>query len=382
LIFLIIALLILLPIWLLFRRRDDRLSKVEPWPAPLVIVRPKLGPPGPFPTAPLGGALERRWLHYAFLSCDNEFGLVANIALLGPPPDRPHLGTFATAILLLHRKNEGWCASQFNAETSKPFWSAFRQPHPFGESSPFAMAAKSKSVAVDLALQRSSRPCTSQCAPFADNQFFRWQSETGVIARGDWQYRGQLHRNVEAIGYHERVRGYWGWPEIGGWVFGFANDPAACESGAVVTAPPSAVVFTLIQPQTPSDSPTASVMLWRHGRLVRHFPRRCVSVAVRGELDKDYIVQVPALSHHLGVPPMATIPRRLVITAAMGKDWVVLDFLCEEAARIVISSETSINPFSVHEVIGPVRVEGQANGDHFTFTTRGIVEFAGGAGGD
>ena len=79
---------------------------------------------------------------------------------------------------------------------------------------------------------------------------------------------------------------------------------------------------------------------------------------------------------------MAPIPRRLVISARMGADWTVLDFSCEAAARIVIPAETGIAPYSVHEVIGPVRVEGRLNGENFAFETYGIVEFAGGAGGD
>jgi len=349
------------------------------WPDEPAI---KLGPYGPFPDAPLLRALERRWLHYALLSLDNEFGLVANIALLGPPPDQPHLGTRYTSILLLYRNGEGWYSTQFNAETLAPFWSAFRQPHLFKTRAPFAIKGASKQVSVDLMLERTSRPCTSQCVAFADNQHLRWQSETGVRARGNWQYRDQVYRGVEAIGYHERVRGYWGWPELGGWVFGFANDPAPVKEKNGETAPPVAVVFTLIQPLYPKDASTASVMLWRRGRLLRHFPRRRVSVAVRGELDRDCIQQVPALSNLLGVPPMATIPRRLLISAEMGKDWVVLDFLCQQAARVVIFSETSLRPFSVHEVIGPVHVEGQVSGENFSFKTNGIVEFAGGANGD
>jgi hypothetical protein len=180
------------------------------------------------------------------------------------------------------------------------------------------------------------------------------------------------------LGYHERVRGYWGWPELGGWVFGFANDPTP----GATDAPPTAVVFTLIQPLAPARATTASVMLWRDGRLVRHFPRRRISVAVRGELDKTEVAQVPALARVLGVPPMVTIPRRLVISAAMGDAEVVLDFCCASAARVVIPSETSIGPFSVHEVVGPVTVEGRAAGRAFEFETSGIVEFAGGAGGD
>jgi hypothetical protein len=334
-----------------------------------------LGPAGPFPDAALTADLERRWLHYAFLSRDDELAMVHNSSWLGPDPRTPGAGPRWMSILLVHRRGLGWGASQFNAETLAPPWSAFRQPHGFGQPGPYRVQASSGFPYVNLTLSRTSRPCTSQCAPFAGDHTFRWQSEPGVLARGDWGLAGREWRDVPAIGYHERVRGRWGWPQMGGWVFGFVNDPAGPEDGP----PPTAVVFTLIQPADPPDGATGSLMLWHEGRLRRHFPRRCLSAAVRGALDRDRVCQTPELANLFSTPPMAQVPRRLVIAAAMGPDRVTLDFECLEAARIVIPSESGIAPFSVHEVVGPCRVEGRCAGRSFAFETRGIVEFAGGA---
>ena len=338
----------------------------------------ELGPEGPFPNTTLGKVLERRWLHYAFLSRDHELGMVANVAWLGPGLESSDAAPRCTSILLVHKRGEGWSASQFNAETSTPLWSAFRQPRYAEHSGDLHLAATSSSPSVKLQLVSSSRPCTSQCATFAPNQHLRWQSETGVIARGDWQFKGETYHDVEAIGYHERVRGYWGWPELGGWVFGFANDP----HGPTDQPPATAFVFTLIQPRGPEDAATGSVMVWRNGRLRRHFPRRCVTFAVRGQLQRDKVQQVPELSNLFGVPPMEPVPRQLMISARMGDDWVTYDYHCDSAARVIIPSETSLRPFSVHEVIGPVLVEGCIGGEAFRFETYGIAEFAGGAGDD
>jgi hypothetical protein len=340
-----------------------------------------LGPPGPFPRRALGDPLERRWLHYAFLSRDGELGLVANAAWLGP--DRAADGarddlTRFTTILLLHERGRPWVASQFNAASDEPLWSGFRLPHPLGEERPLNLRSTAGEPAVRLRLRRTSRPCTSQCAPFAGDHHLRWQSEAGVRARGDWHLNGRVRHDVEAVGYHERVRGRWGWPELGEWVFGFANDLG----GSVDEPPEYAAVFTLIRPVAPAEAATGSVMLWHRGRLRRHFPRRNVSFAVRGTLERDAVRQVPALSRLFGVPPMAPIPKRLVIAARIGDDRLVLDFEAEAAARVVIPSETSIRPFSVHEVVGPCLLHGRLNGAAFSLETRGIVEFAGGAGGD
>lgn len=338
----------------------------------------QLGPRGPFPRAPLGRVLERRWLHYAFLTKDHGLGMVANVAWLGPEKGMEKDGERCTSILLLYKRGEGWRASQFNAETLVPLWSAFRQPFPFGEFQPFEIGSTNHSNAVRMSMRRTSHPCTSQTVPFAMGQHLRWQSETGVIARGEWNYDGEKISDVEVIGYHERVRGHWGWPELGGWVFGFVNDP----TGGPGQPPPTAVVFTLIQPPDPPDAATGSVMLWRNGRLRRHFPRRRIDVAVRGYLERDHVLPVPALSTLFGVPGMEPIPRHLTISAAMGGDRVLLDFRCDAAARVIVPCETGIRPFSVHEVIGRCSVEGIINGEKFAFETYGIVEFAGGAGGD
>lgn len=349
----------------------------RPAKEPVASLSP-LGPRGPFPSLAMKRALERRWLHYAFLDVGGELALVSNTSWLGPPAEHIDLGERLTSILLIYRRGRGWSASQFNTETLMPLWSAFRQPHLPGEPDDFMLRATAGSPAVHLRLRRSSRPCTSQCAPFAGDQHLRWQSETGILTRGAWRFRDEEHHDVVAIGYHERVRGYWGWPELGGWVFGFANDPSRGETGP----PPTAVVFTLIQPLSAGGATTASVMLWRAGRLRRHFPRRRISVAVRGELDRDHVVQVPWLSQLLGVPPMCPIPERLLIVARLGMDEVVIDFECLSAARVVVPCETGIRPFSVHEVIGRCCVEVRLRGCCVDFETHGIVEFAGGAGDD
>ncbi len=336
---------------------------------------PNLGPRGPFPDAPMAEVLERRWLHYAFLSRDGQLGLVANLSRLGPDSSEEPDDGREMSILLVHHRTRDWSSSQFNARVVGPPWSAFSLPHPYQVASPFKLSAVSGDPAVDLALTRTSRPCSSHCAPFAWDHHLRWQSESGVVAEGTWRAGGETYPEVSALGYHERVRGRWGWPELGGWVFGFANDT----SGDPGAPPPTALVFPLIQPLAPASAATGSVMVWRDGRQRQHFARRVVDVAVRGTLDRDSVAQVPELANVLGTGPTAPIPRRLLITAQSGDNWVLLDFECESAARIVIPSETGLAPFSVHEVIGTCQVEGRSGGADFGFISRGIVEFAGGA---
>jgi hypothetical protein len=341
----------------------------EPYTAP----SSGLGPAGPFPAAALTHPLDRRWLHYAFLSRDGRKAMVANASWLGPAENEPP-GTerFAT-ILLLHDGDGAWQSSQFNAATERPPWSAFTRPHPHSQPRSLSISAANGQPAVALKLIRTSRPCTSQSAFFAKHQHLRWQSETGVTATGEWTT--DTTATVDLVGYHERVRGRWGWPDLGEWVFGFANDM----TGDPAKPPPWAGVFTFIRPSADPTEATASFMLWHNGTMRRHFPRRCVSFAVRGSLDPDKITIAPPFAQLLGTPPMALPPRRLSITARQGDDWVVLDFDGQDAVRIVIPSETSLNAFSVHEVVGACDLSGLIDGQKFNVQTRGIVEFAGGA---
>ena len=131
-------------------------------------------------------------------------------------------------------------------------------------------------------------------------------------------------------------------------------------------APPAAVVFTLIQPLAPVDAPTSSVMIWRDGRLLRHFPRRRVSVAVRGELDQHASSQVPRAGASARRPADGYDPRRLVICAAMGDDCVALDFyMRSRRARGRSRPRRASTPFSVHEVIGPCLGRGSRRARRF-----------------
>jgi hypothetical protein len=337
---------------------------------PMPDAVPALGPAGPFPRAQLGDHLERRWLHYAFRSPDGRLSMIANLSSLGTsggPGERPQ----GMSVLLLHEQGRGWRSTQFTAAVDGEPWSAFRLPQPGPR---LRVAGRSGTPAADLRLARTGRACTSQCAPFATDQHLRWQSEPGVVAHGSLRLDDVVHHDVHMVGYHERVRGRWGWPELGGWVFGFANDHA--EPGS---PPAHSVVFTLIQPPVPADATAGSVMLWRRGRLLRHFPRRRVDVAVVGLLGRDDVETVPPLAAALGTPSATPVPARLVITASMGEDRLLFDVNADTAGRIVNPSETSLLPFGVHEVLGPCRVSGSVAGREVAFTAGAVVEFAGGA---
>jgi hypothetical protein len=274
------------------------------------------------------------------------------------------------SILLVHDE-AGWSSSQFNADVQGMPWSAFRMPDPGPR---LRVSASTAAPAVDLDLVRTGRACTSQCAPFAADQHLRWQSEPGVIAHGSLSGAAGVHHGVTLVGYHERVRGHWAWPDLGGWVFGFAN--AAAAPGA---APPYAVVFTLIQPLDPADAATASVMLWRQGRLLRHYPRRALEVRVQGLLSRDRVAASPPLAGTFGTPPAAQVPSRLTITAATATDQLTIDVESATACRIVNPNELGQAAFSVHEVLGPCRVSGTVAGVDLDFTAPAVVEFAGGA---
>jgi hypothetical protein len=333
----------------------------------------RLGPSGPYPSAPLTHPLDRRWLHYAFRSPDGALSVIANLSVLGASPgsgSRPQ----EMSILLVHDE-AGWASSQFNAAVTGVPWSAFRLPDPGPR---LRVGTPRGAPSVDLDLTRTGRACTSQCAPFAVDEHLRWQSEPGVRARGTLTGAAGRHAGSSLVGYHERVRGHWAWPHLGGWVFGFVNANGA-DADSPAAPPPFAVVFTLIQPPHPADAPTGSVMVWRHGRLLRHFPRRTLHVGVSGRLPRDLVDTAPPLAATLGTAPTAHVPGRLRITAASGDDDLTIDVTSATACRIVNPNELGMNGFSVHEVLGPGRVVGRVGGEDVEVEAPAVVEFAGGA---
>lgn len=329
-----------------------------------------LGPAGPFPDAPLVSELDRRWLHYAFRSPDGAVTMIANLSRLGATSETER--DERMSILLTHHAAHGWSSSQFTADAPDEPWSAFRaRDVQFADG----FAIRSATASVDLTLTRTGRPCVSQCAPFADDQHLRWQSEPGVLATGTVSGADWAVTDARLVGYHERVRGRWGWPQLGGWVFGFANS----HSEGAHAAPRYSLVFTLIQPPAPADAANGSVMLWRDGRLIRHFPRRCLDVGVAGGLARDLVTLTPPFASLIGTAPAAEVPGRLVVVASMGDDRLVLEFASETAARIANPSELGSRPFSVHETLGPCQVRGRISGAEVRFDAPAVVEFAGGA---
>jgi hypothetical protein len=339
----------------------------------LQVTENSFSPRGPFPSARLAHTMERRWLHFAFVNRGGTRAVIANLAWLGGEAGLPGLHT---AILLVYDHEMGWSSSQWNASGPTEPWSSFRRRcGPPGEeaSTHFALAASKGLPAVSLRLRSTSTPGVSGCATFGADHWQRWQAEPGVLASGVLTTAGGDPRPFDAVGYHERVRGRWGWPEMGGWVFGFCNDVAGDGT------PAWSLVFALLQPEGGSPAQTCVLMLWRRGRLVRFIPRRTLRVSVAGQLDRDWVETRPSQAALLGTPPTVPIPAALSIDGYQGRDWVQLRFRSRVAARLVVPCETSARPFSVHEVLGETEVQLAINGRRAAFRSPAIVEFAGGA---
>lgn len=326
-----------------------------------------LGPRGPLPDVALVDPLQRQWLHYAFFDTTGQSSVIANVASLAGADGR----RFDTAVLLHHDVTHGWSSSEWNAQAPVRPWSSFDTAAP---DDALRIADVRGEPGLELTFRRTSTPCSSQCASFHDTHWMRWQSEPGVVAEGSWWGARGGPRRVQAVGYHERVRGRWGWPQMGGWVFGFCN-----VLGADGGPPEWATVFTLLQPAGRPDETAASVMVWRQGRHIRHFPRRQLAVSVAGQLDRDQVTTVPHLAALLGTTPSVPIPAALSIVGAQGRDRITMSFRARSAARLVVPSETSERPWSVHEVVGDVVMELELGGKHHAFQGPGVVEFAGAA---
>jgi hypothetical protein len=345
-----------------------------------IVSAQPLPPAGPFPRSALRHPLERRWLHYAFLTRDGSRALVANIAWLG---DEERSAGRRNAILLTHEREVGWSCSQWNAAGPAEPWSSFRLaspprvPESPREMPDFELAAAKGWPWARLRLQPTSTPGIGGCATFHGEHWQRWQAEPGVLARGLWRTRPGEPDLFEAVGYHERVRGRWGWPEMGGWVFGFCNHaPAGLGDGR---PPEWSIVFALLQPGEEMPGQTCVLMLWRRGRLIRFIPRRSLRVTAAGQLERDRVATLPAQMALLGTGPTAAVPAALCLDGYQGRDWVQLRFRGRAAARLVVPSETSLRPYSVHEVIGEAEAELAIGPRRVSFRSPAIVEFAGGA---
>jgi hypothetical protein len=333
------------------------------------------GPTGPFTRLPFSDVLERRWLHYAFITLDEQQALISNLATLGAEDGGDPI---RTSVLLAYNRNLGWRCSQWHLDMPREPWTSYRSPPPstdFPREPDFELSSLTGEPRVALHLTSTTTPAPAGVSRFHGSHWKRWQSQPGVLARGLWADGMSPPRETLAVGYHERVHGRWGWPEMGGWVFGFCNQLDDEPEGP----PQWAVVFALLQPMNEPREQTAMVMVWRHGRMVLFVPRRSLRVSIAGQLSRDDVFMTPRLAPLLGTFATAPVPEVLCIDGYQGSDWVELRFRCNDAAQLVVPSETSLPPFSVHEVIGDMEVRLKLRGSTYRFASPGIVEFAGGA---
>jgi hypothetical protein len=330
---------------------------------------------GPFTRLPFSDVLERRWLHYAFITVDERQALIANLATLGGEDgDEPT----QTTVLLAYHRDHGWTCSQWHAHLPREPWTSYRPTPPptaWPRQPDFELRSLAGTPSVALHLTSTTTPAPAGVSHFHGTHWKRWQAQPGVLATGYWADGMAPARQTTAVGYHERVHGRWAWPEMGGWVFGFCNQLTDRAEGT----PNWAVVFALLQPRDEAHDHTAMVMLWRRGRMVLFVPRRALRVSVAGQLVRDRVLMTPTLAPLLGTFATAPIPAVLCIDGYQGKDSIQIRYRCRDAARLVVPSETSLQPFSVHEVIGDMEVHIKMKDLNVEFISPGIVEFAGGA---
>jgi hypothetical protein len=233
---------------------------------------------GPFTSLPLSDVLERRWLHYAFITVDERQALIANLATLGAADGAEPI---RTSVLLAYHREHGWKCSQWHAHLPRDPWTSYQSTPPstaWPREPDFEMQSLAGTPSVSLHLTSTTTPAPAGVSRFHGANWKRWQAQPGVIATGVWDDGMTPAREVVALGYHERVHGRWAWPEMGGWVFGFCN-----QLGESTGSPPNwALVFALLQPRDEAFDHTAMVMLWRCGRMVLFVPRRAMRVTVAG----------------------------------------------------------------------------------------------------
>ena len=76
---------------------------------------------------PLCDPLERRWLHYAFITTDEKQALIANLASLGGESGPE---AFDTSVLLAYHREHGWTCSQWHLRQRGEPWTSYRHPPP------------------------------------------------------------------------------------------------------------------------------------------------------------------------------------------------------------------------------------------------------------
>jgi hypothetical protein len=219
----------------------------------------------------------------------------------------------------------------------------------------------------ELALQPLTAPLIVHNQEITPSRRLHWRAQPRLSAHGAVTVAGQHHALVGALAYHDHNWGAFQWGDDFAWEWGIAL-PADDGDWAVL--------YSALLNRARTVLTAEQLLLWRGRDAALVAASGEVSSRAHGTLSRAAGLRLPPVMALLQPRTACDLPERLDVAACNGVGRVGLSFRPGPNAQIVIPSERDpLGDVTIHECIGPVRVEYDAGREHHVWEGRGVFEF-------
>lgn len=322
----------------------------------------------------LGGRGEHKeWQHFIVHAADLH--LLVNFSLLDEAlPGHDHPSEVARLIVLA--RGAQWEGDVERFEAGEVEVEAGHLHARFGRNTlcfeegrwRLSLALRERPVAAELEFAPVTLPALSAHHLLAPQRPISWLFLPRLEVRGSITVGGHTVRVEGAPGYHDHNWGHFRWGDDFCWEWGsvLPEQPSNPWSAVLVRVADRGRILARYQ----------ALFLWHGGEPLRvfrdeelHFSAPCCFQAERPfNLPRPLALLVPGTA--------ADLPREVLVRARGRGDELFLRFTPRHAARLLLPVEESLEQLTlIHEVLGPVVLQGRVRGTGVDMEGPGVFEF-------
>ncbi len=322
----------------------------------------------------LGGSAEHKeWQH--FILHIEEVHLLVNFSLVDDRHARDRRRGEVGRLIVLARGME-WDGDVDTFQASEVDVLAGRIEARFGESwmrfeggrYRLNVALRDRPIAADLEMEPTIVPTMSSNQPLSRVRNISWLFVPRLVCRGQVTVGDRTIAVDNAPGYHDHNWGQFRWDDDFSWEWGSALplDPAN----------PWSVVYMRMCDRGRTLCHSQALYIGYGEEQLRFFRDQDLRVTLSGRLDQEQCLKVPRVMAMLSAGTAKDLPGELTVEARAGADRVEMRFRLQDAAQLVMPSETRLDGVTtINEVSGGVTMRGTIKGRELVMDGPGVFEF-------
>jgi len=224
-------------------------------------------------------------------------------------------------------------------------------------------------VSLELSLDPVTLPTQANNLQVEGCDPINWIVVPRLLAHGEVRIEDRRYVISGATAYHDHNWGRFRWGKNFAWEWGYAA-PDSRQN-------PWTLVFVRLSDRPHLADLMQAIFLWKGERQVRLFRAGELRVRHEGLLRPQRVFKLPRVMRLVCPSNVTDIPKKLVVRAERGRDYIDLEFLPTDVAQVIIPNDDDLGVTIIHEVAGKVAVSGRIDGERVLIEGSSIFEFLG-----